>query len=140
MRQYLLGGRPLHFPFLSGVLRYECSTCDAPCCKGAALGIGVSRELVTLQHAQPRSPLFAVPQFHHSPLLALQTPAEKCWFLDRKKSCRLERVLGRDAKPSGCRLFPFVKFRSMGEAVTVLPDFLCPIQVGDAPTEHGATS
>ncbi len=140
MRAYLLGGRPLHFPFLSGVLRYDCPTCDAPCCKGAALGVGVSRELVTLGHAQPRAPMFAVPTFFHSPMLAVQTPAERCWFLDRKNRCRLERVLGRDAKPSGCRLFPFVRFRTVGEAVAVLPDFTCPIQVADAATEHGATS
>lgn len=140
MRAYLLGGRPLHFPFLSGVLRYDCSTCDAPCCKGAALGIGPSRELVTIQGAQPRAALFAVPSFHSSPVLALQSPAERCWFLDRKNRCRLERVVGREAKPSGCRLFPFVRFRSMGEAICVLPDLLCPISVADAPTSSGPTS
>src|SRR3954462_7223454 len=98
MRAYLLGGRPLHFPFLSGVLRYDCATCDAPCCKGAALGIGVSRELVTLQQAQPKAPLFAVPSFFPSQMTAISTPAERCWFLDRKNRCRLERVIGRDAK------------------------------------------
>lgn len=143
MKAYLLGGRPLYFPFLSGVLRYECSTCDAPCCKGfkgAALGIGVSRELVTIGQVQPRAALFAVPTFHHSPITALSAPAEKCWFLDRKHMCRLEKVLGREAKPSGCRLFPFVRFRAAGEGVVVLPDFLCPISVGDAPTDHGKTS
>jgi Fe-S-cluster containining protein len=140
MRAYLLGGRPLHFPFLSGVLRYDCATCDAPCCKGAALGIGPSRELVTIQQAQPRSALFSVPSFFSSPVLALQSPAERCWFLDRKNRCRLERVLGREAKPSGCRLFPFVRIRSMGEAVCVLPDFSCPIGVGDAPAATGPTS
>src|ERR1044071_7401422 len=140
MRQYLLGGRPLHFPFLSGVLRYDCNTCDAPCCKGAALGIGVSRELVTLTTAQSAAPLFAVPTFFHSQMMALKTPAERCWFLDRKNKCRIEKVLGRDAKPAGCRLFPFVRFRSMGEAVCVLPDFTCPIQVNDAANEHGPTS
>ena len=140
---YLLGGRPLHFPFLSGVLRYDCTTCDAPCCKGhrgASLGIGVSRELVTITQVQPRAALFATPSFHHSPVTALQAPAERCWFLDRKTKCRLEKVLGREAKPSGCRLFPFVRFRAAGEGVVVLPDFLCPITVGDAPTQHGKTS
>jgi Fe-S-cluster containining protein len=140
MRAYLLGGRPLHFPFLSGVLRYDCATCDAPCCKGAALGIGPSRELVTIQQAQPRASLFAVPSFYSSPVVALKSPAERCWFLDRKPRCRLERVLGREAKPSGCRLFPFVRFRSVGEGVCVLPDFLCPLSVGDAVTDVGPTS
>src|SRR5688572_4507842 len=140
MRAYLLGGRPVFFPFLSGILKYDCPTCDAPCCKGAALGIGVSRELVTIQQVQPKAPLFAVPQFHHSSMLSLQTPAEKCWFLDRKDRCRLERVLGRDAKPAGCRLFPFVKMRSLGESIAVLPDFTCPIQIADKPSQSGPTS
>ena len=139
MKAYLLGGRPLFFPFFSGALRYDCTDCDAPCCKGAALGIGVSHELVTIQEAQPRAPLFAVPTFQQSQRLALQTPAERCWFLDRKRRCRLERVVGRQAKPAGCRLFPFVKVRAAGEAVLVLPDFLCPITLG-APTAVGAFS
>ena len=115
MRAYLLGGRPILFPFLSGILRYDCATCDAPCCKGASLGIGRSIELVNIQHAQPKATLFAVPQFRGSKMLALATPAEKCWFLDRKNRCRLEKVLGREAKPAGFRLFPFVRIRAAGE-------------------------
>ena len=59
MQAYLLGGRPIHFPFLSGIIKYDCSTCHAPCCKGNALGIGRSRELVMLQSAQPKN-LFLV--------------------------------------------------------------------------------
>src|SRR5687768_1311943 len=140
MRAYLLGGRPLVFPFLSGVLHYDCMACDAPCCKGAALGIGPSRELVTLTQAQPLAPLFAVRSFFDSPIVAVHPPLDRCWFLDRKNHCRLEKVLGRDAKPSGCRLYPFVRFRMMGEAVAVLPDFGCPIQVASAPSREGETS
>ncbi|MCC7070867.1 MAG: YkgJ family cysteine cluster protein [Deltaproteobacteria bacterium] len=139
MKAYLLGGRPLVFPFFSGALRYDCAGCEAPCCKGAALGIGSSRELVTIQQAQPKAPLFAVPSFHQSQRLALQTPAEACWFLDKKRRCRLERVLGHLAKPAGCRLFPFVRFKNAGETVVVLPDFLCPLLVG-APTAVGPAS
>jgi hypothetical protein len=139
-RAYLLGGRPILFPFLSGILRYDCATCDAPCCKGASLGIGRSLELVNIQHAQPRAPLFAVPTFHGSRLLALASPAERCWFLGRKNRCRLERVLGRDAKPAGCRLFPFVRIRSAGEHVVVLPDFSCPVFVAERPSSTGTTS
>jgi Fe-S-cluster containining protein len=139
-RAYLLGGRPILFPFLSGILRYDCDTCDAPCCKGAALGIGRSLELVQIQHAQPKAPLFAVPTFFGSRMMALASPAERCWFLGRKNKCRLEKVLGRDAKPAGCRLFPFVRFRSAGEHVVVLPDFTCPIFVAESPSSTGKTS
>lgn len=124
---HLLGGRPLFFPFVSGAFGYSCATCDAPCCKGQPLGIGRSRELVTIQQAQPRSALFAAPGFRGGPLLSLLPPPDKCWFLDRKSRCRLEHVLGRESKPTGCRLFPFSTLRGVGDALAVVPDFLCPI-------------
>ena len=126
-RAYLLAGRPVHFPFPSGTLRYECETCDAPCCKGQTLGIGRSRELVTLQKVQPKIALFATPGFAGGAMRSIAAPAEACWFLDRKSRCRLHKAGGPQAKPAGCRLFPFQRIRSMGDAVCVLPDFSCPI-------------
>jgi Fe-S-cluster containining protein len=140
MQAYLLGGRPVHFPFLSGILKYDCATCDAPCCKGNPLGIGRSRELVTLQSAQPKIPLFSTPGFSGSAMMSVSVPKEKCWFLDKKSRCRIEKRIGRNAKPAGCRLFPFQRVRSMGEAITVLPDFTCPIHVEQLPSESGPTS
>lgn len=133
MRAYLLGGRPIHFPFLSGILNYDCAPCDAPCCRGTSLGIGRSKELVTLERVQPRIPLFSSPGFAGSAMLSITPPLEACWFLDDKSSCRIERVAGAQAKPTGCRLFPFHRLRSLGEAVAVMPDFLCPLQVSDGP-------
>ena len=140
MHTHLLGGRPVHFPFLSGILRYRCEDCDAPCCKGTALGIGKSRELVTLQKVQPAIGLFSTPGYHGTPLLSLSAPKEACWFLDKKSRCRLETVIGRPAKPSGCRLFPFQRMRTMGETIAVLPDFLCPIEIARHPSDEGPTS
>jgi Fe-S-cluster containining protein len=128
-RVHLLGGRPLYFPFPSGALAYDCTVCDAPCCKGQPIGIGRSRELVTIQQAQPRATLFAVPGFNGGPLLSLTPPPEKCWFFDRNGRCRIEHVVGRDAKPTGCRLFPFTRIVTVGEALAVLPDLLCPLRV-----------
>jgi Fe-S-cluster containining protein len=124
---HLLQGRPLFFPFVSGSLGYDCANCEAPCCRGQPIGIGRSKELVTIQAAQPRSALFSAPGFRGGPLLSLLPPPDKCWFLDRKYRCRLEHVLGRDAKPAGCRIFPFVKMGAVGEALAILPDFMCPI-------------
>lgn len=137
MRAYLLGGRPIHFPFLSGILEYACDTCDAPCCKGASLGIGRSRELVTLTRVQPKIPLFLAPGFYTSSLLSVTSPLEKCWFLDSKTRCRLHKAGGREAKPAGCRLYPFQRLRSIGEAVCVLPDFQCPLSVTSGPSDDG---
>ncbi|MBM4281707.1 MAG: YkgJ family cysteine cluster protein [Deltaproteobacteria bacterium] len=128
-RVHLLAGRPLFFPFPSGALTYSCVGCDAPCCKGQPIGIGRSRELVTIQQAQPRAPLFAVPGWNDGPLLSLTPPPEKCWFFDKNGRCRLEHVAGRDAKPTGCRLFPFSRIVTMGEALAVLPDLVCPVSV-----------
>lgn len=140
MRAYLLGGRPIHFPFLSGLLEYECSTCDAPCCRGTALGIGRSRELVTLERVQPRIALFTQPGFGGSAMLSITPPLEACWFLDAKTRCRLHKVAGKDAKPAGCRLFPFHRMRSVGEAVAVLPDFLCPLSLSHGPGAAATSS
>lgn len=140
MRAYLLGGRPIHFPFLSGLLEYECSTCDAPCCRGTSLGIGRSRELVTLERVQPRIPLFTSPGFAGSAMLSITPPHEACWFLDDKTRCRLHTVAGLEAKPAGCRLFPFHRLRGVGEAVVVLPDFLCPLQLSEGPGASARSS
>ena len=126
---HLLAGRPLFFAFPSGSLSYSCVGCDAPCCKGQPIGIGRSRELVTIQQAQPRATLFSVPGWNDGPLLSLTPPPEKCWFFDRNGRCRLEHVVGRDAKPTGCRLFPFSRIVAVGEALAVLPDLLCPLSV-----------
>jgi hypothetical protein len=139
MRAYLLGGRPIHFPFLSGILRYDCPTCDAPCCKGAHLGIGKSKELVQLSSVQPSIGLFASPGFSGSAMMSIASPQDACWFLDGKRRCRLEKVMGREAKPAGCRLFPFQRIRALGEHLAVVPDFLCPITIGDV-AEAGPTS
>jgi hypothetical protein len=128
-RIHLLAGRPLFFAFPSGALSYVCAGCDAPCCKGQPIGIGRSRELVTIQQAQPRATLFSVPGWNDGPLLSLTPPPEKCWFFDRNGRCRLEHVVGRDAKPTGCRLFPFSKIVTVGEALAVLPDLVCPLSV-----------
>lgn len=140
MQAYLLGGRPIHFPFLSGIIKYDCSTCHAPCCKGNALGIGRSRELVMLQSAQPKIPLFSTPGFSGSAMMSVSVPMDRCWFLDKKSRCRIEHHVNRLAKPAGCRLFPFQRVRAIGEAITVLPDFSCPIEIGDMPNEDGGTS
>jgi len=140
MRAYLLGGRPLYFPFLSGVLTYDCTSCDAPCCRGTPIGIGRSRELVVLGSAQPRLPLFATPGHAGSALLSIASPREACWFLDKNRRCRLERAMSRESKPAGCRLFPFHRFRAVGEALAVLPDFTCPIRIQSTPSEEGHAS
>jgi Fe-S-cluster containining protein len=126
-RVHLVSGRPLFFPFPSGTISYSCEGCDAPCCKGEPLGIGRSRELVTILQAQPRAALFATPGFNGGPLMSLSPPPEKCWFLDRKQRCRLEYVLGREQKPTGCRLFPFSILTGLGETLAIMPDLLCPV-------------
>jgi len=141
VKAYVLGGRPIHLPFVSGLLTYACATCDAPCCKGASLAVGRSRELVSLARVQPNLPLFAAPGYAGSPLLSIQSPRDACWFFDDKKNrCRVEAVMGRDAKPAGCRLFPFHRIRGAGESLVVLPDFTCPLVVGDEPADSGPFS
>ncbi|MFH1807751.1 MAG: hypothetical protein ABIJ09_03345 [Pseudomonadota bacterium] len=137
---HLLAGRPIHFPFLSGIFEYDCASCSAPCCRGATLGIGRSRELVALLSISPSLALFAAPDFTGSPLPSIQGPVDACWFLDSRHRCRLEWAVGRDTKPGTCRLFPFHQLRLAGEHLVVMPHFLCPITVSDGPRASGMTS
>jgi len=137
---HLLAGRPIYFSFLNGILDYDCSSCDAPCCRGAQLGIGRSRELVALLSISPALALFAEPDFSGSPLPSLLCPVDACWFLDQRNRCRLEWAVGREAKPASCRLFPFHQIRVAGDHLVVMPHFLCPLQVADAPTTDGPHS
>jgi Fe-S-cluster containining protein len=140
MDVHLLSGRPIYFPFLSGILDYDCASCDARCCKGGGLGIGRSKELAGLLHISPALALFAGEGFPHSPLPVLETVLEKCWFLDRESLCRLERAVGRYQKPAACRTFPFNQVRSAAEWVVVMPHFLCPLTVQAGPSKTGKTS
>jgi hypothetical protein len=137
---HLLGGRPLYFPFLSGILAYDCAACDARCCKGASLGIGRSRELAGLLHINPALALMAGEAFPAGALPVLETVLEQCWFLDGERQCRLERNVGRQQKPAGCRLYPFNQFRLADPFVVVMPHFHCPITVVDEPSVTGKTS
>jgi Fe-S-cluster containining protein len=140
MTTFTVGERPLFFPFLTGMLRYECLGCSAPCCKAPVLGIGRSRELVALSAVQKHVALFASPIHGGSVGMAIQSPADECWFLDDTRRCRLESHLGRDSKPAGCRLFPFQRLVQLGEALAVIPDFLCPLKVAEAPSDSGKSS
>ena len=137
---HIMAGRPIYFPFLSGLLTYDCARCDARCCRGAQLGIGRSRELVGLLSISPALGLLAAPDFSQAPMPGLQSPVDACWFLDKKQRCRLEWAVGREHKPASCRLFPFHLFRLAGEHLVVMPHFLCPLQVADAPSLKGPTS
>ncbi len=140
MDVHLLGGRPIYFPFLSGILTYDCARCDARCCKGASLGIGRSRELAALLHINPALALMAGEAFPAGALPVLETVLEQCWFLGGDNACRLEKNVGRQHKPAGCRLYPFNQFRVADPFVVVMPHFHCPIDVADAPTNDGPQS
>ncbi len=48
-------------------------------------------------------------------------------------------MLGREHKPTGCRLFPFSILQGAGEALCVVPDLLCPVTV-QAPTMNSPHS
>ena len=140
MDVHLLGGRPIYFPFLSGILTYDCRTCDARCCKGASLGIGRSRELASLLHINPALALLAGEAFPAGSLPVLETVLEQCFFLDSEKLCRLERKAGREHKPAGCRLFPFNQFRAADDWVVVLPHLQCPLRVEPHPMRLSLSS
>lgn len=134
------GDHPVYFPFLSGILDYQCASCDAPCCKNAVINVARSREIHALLQLDRSAALFAVPAVSGNGMLSIYPPDEYCRFFQQTHNaestehrCLVEAGGGRSSKPAGCRLFPFQQVRRAGPALTIFPDLLCPINVVNRP-------
>ena len=115
----------VYFPFLDGMLGYDCARCGSQCCKGLGTGF-TPAELVPLLLRRPEvAPFVQVASSHQ----AFQTFTEGCFFLAPDGLCRIEVAEGRAAKPSVCRAFPFNRIHRAGEILVVEPQMLrCPIE------------
>lgn len=99
-------------------LRYECRMCGA-CCSGrfrVELEKKDEERLRALDlkgqfgvHADDvmESDYVAGDSPESEPRRFLRFVEGRCIFLDKNQRCALHRVFGREAKPLGCRLFPF---------------------------------
>lgn len=116
----------LFLAFPDGVFHFVCSECTAVCCRGHGLSAR-SDELPVLITRYPAVESLANARAGN--IVTLSTLTNTCVFLDTDNLCRIEKDLGRSAKPSLCVLFPFNAYKRIGSTIAVYPHFLCPFRL-----------
>jgi hypothetical protein len=124
----------LYLAFPDGVFHYECAQCNAFCCRGYGFAGSFEREMRPLFARYPMIQGMATKRT--GDFVVFSTPASGCILLGSDNRCRIEKDLGKAAKPSICRLFPFNSFTRIGKTVVVSPHFLCPLRV-EVPARPG---
>ncbi len=115
-----------YFAFPDRAYHYDCTQCDALCCRGHGIGTA-ARETPALLARYPALALTAAK--HGREGSNFMNPAGSCFFLTEKNLCQVEVEHGRDAKPGVCVVFPFNDFSRIGDIVVVRPHFLCPLRL-----------
>ena len=119
----------IYFPFIDGALSYDCRQCGGYCCRGNGLLVS-TRELAALEDRWPGViQLAAAPPSGLRHTLTVIEPPPRCFFLQKDGLCRVERELGRAAKPAGCRLFPVLRLMAWEGVLFVDLAELCPFQL-----------
>src|SRR5215510_6034698 len=117
----------LFFAFPDGVYDYVCAECTALCCKGHGFGGSLEREMRPLFRRYPELETMVLERQGDRVLFA--TTVGGCLMLDADNLCRIEKDLGKESKPTVCKLFPFNSFTRVGKTVVVTPHFLCPLRL-----------
>src|SRR5205814_7409491 len=102
----------LFFAFPDGVYDYKCAECTALCCKGHGFGGSLDREMRSLFVRYPQIESMAYSR--NGDQINFATTASGCVMLDTDNLCRIEKELGKSAKPNICNLFPFNLFAKIG--------------------------
>lgn len=126
----------IFFAFPDGVYDYRCAECTALCCKGHGFGGSLDREMRALFGRYPQ--LESMAHSRNGDQINLLTTSSGCVMLDADNFCRIEKELGKSAKPNICNLFPFNHFSKIGKTVVVMPHFLCPLRAV-VPARPGGT-
>jgi hypothetical protein len=124
----------LYMAFPDGAYHYVCAECTALCCRGHGLGGSIARELGPVFERFPAMQLTVIAR--RGDQIDVSTPPTGCLLVRHDNFCGVETALGREYKPSVCKLFPFNGFFRVGPAVAVAPHFLCPLRV-HAPSRPG---
>lgn len=128
--------RSAYFTFLDNVLLYDCVSCGSQCCQGKGIFLS-RRELAVLEgHYPGLLQLASPPSLPLADTLVVVEPPPRCFFLNDDGRCRVEDELGRERKPTGCRLFPMQRYYAYEGVLTVGVADLCPLTVG-APGARG---
>jgi hypothetical protein len=115
----------IHFAFPSGVLTYDCPSCDQRCCKTGGLPL-FPREKERIVATYPALELVAPQGAEQIGVFA--TPCSGCWFLAERR-CTLTTAHGGALRPYACTLYPWNLFGAHGETLVVAPHPLCPLSV-----------
>jgi Fe-S-cluster containining protein len=119
----------VYFPFVDGLLAYNCPKCGYRCCKGAGFAATPS-EFVTLRKHYPALAYFSsVAQKATEPLVQMVNFSPQCFFLRDDGLCDVHAQHGRAAKPFVCKSFPINAFRLEGDTLVADVNFLCPIEL-----------
>ncbi len=113
-----------YFAFPDRAYHYDCSSCDALCCRGHGIGTAATETPGLLSRYPELS--WAVTKKGRDGS-NFTNPAGGCFFLSAENLCVLEQQHGREAKPGVCVAFPFNDFSRLGDVVVVRPHFLCPL-------------
>lgn len=115
-----------YFAFPDRAYHYDCSTCDALCCRGHGIGTAAKETPGLLAHYPELARTITKSGLAGS---NFTNPTGGCFFLTADNLCQVEREYGREAKPGVCVLFPFNDFSRLGDVIVVRPHFLCPLRL-----------
>lgn len=112
------------FAFVDGALNYDCSTCNALCCRGGyGTAVRHGEEWQNLKHHYPLLSHFAVDQGKY---IYLINYGPQCFFLKKTNLCQIEEEYGRKQKPLQCRLFPYQVIGHLDQRPIIQTALLCP--------------
>ena len=115
------------FSFLDGALNYDCSVCEAACCRGGyGTAVMHGTEWTNLKQKYPLLSHFAIDQGKY---IYLINHGPKCFFLNQQYRCQIEQENRRIEKPFQCRIFPYqISGRVQGRPL-VRAALLCPFTI-----------
>jgi Fe-S-cluster containining protein len=120
------------FTFPDRSLKYDCPSCGSQCCKGKGLALEARAEVVRFARLEPRLAALLYPM--NERFAQVMDVSDGCWMLRPDGLCAIETDRSYAEKPHTCRLFPFNRIFTVGDARVV--DFnskICPLQdVADA--------
>lgn len=114
------------FAFGDGLLKYDCVSCQAKCCRGHGWAVDPRTELGGRAVDNAHLGLF-LNKHRGLPIVSNLPPA--CFFLDQNEQCRIHLEDGFNAKPESCRLYPFNNFVLVDRFLIVRPQTAtCPLE------------
>ncbi len=95
----------LYFPFVDGLIGYDCMACGAGCCVDGLLGVGpVEGRFLTERY--PGLHFFSREASSRDGFVFYEKFKPSCWFLGEDQYCSIEKEFGRQLKPVLCRTHP----------------------------------